>query len=389
MRTPSCAAPSLGKARAKHKHFIQKGKLRFKTCKFKTICGSLIAMAATVSDDTIERPPSALLLMGARAFRDLFDDSRLQRLNRLVRLPDPIRIDTVSTAAARARLAETEYLLTGWGGPAIGEDLLTAAPRLRAIIHTGGSVKHLVSPGLWERGIVVTSAAEANAIPVAEFTLATILLEAKRAPSYIDGYARSRDMAGAWRDEIPPAVTFGGTVGIVGLSRVGRRVAELLRPFDLEVIAADPYVDADSAASVGARLTDLDDLMAASDVVTIHAPALRETRHLIDERRLRMLRPDAVLINTARGSLVDTNALIARCRSGLLRAVLDVTDPEPLQADSPLFETPGIVLTPHIAGAMHAETRRLTDSALDDLEALIGGGVPRHAVDAASIGVSA
>jgi len=346
-------------------------------------------MAASVSDDTDEHAPSALLLMGARAFADLFDDARLERLRRLVRLPSPIRVDTLATAEARARLAETDYLLTGWGGPAIGADLLAAAPRLRGLIHTGGSVKHLVSPELWDRGIVVTSAADANAIPVAEFTLATILLEAKRAPAYIEGYARSRDVAGAWRDAIPPAITFGGTVGIVGLSRVGRRVAELLRPFDLDVLAADPHVDRDFAASVGARLTDLDELMAASDVVTIHAPELPETRHLIDARRLRMLRPDAVLINTARGSLVDTDALIARCREGLLRAVLDVTDPEPLPANSPLFETPGIVLSPHIAGAMHAETLRLTDSALDDLEALVGGRAPRHRVDAASLGVIA
>ncbi len=346
-------------------------------------------MAASDSDDTDERSPSALLLMGARAFTDLFDDARLRRLRQLVHLVDPIRVDDLATDRARARLADAEYLLTGWGGPALDAEVLGAAPRLRGVVHTGGSVKHLVSPELWERGIIVTSAADANAIPVAEFTLAMILLEAKRAPSYIEGYDRSREVAGAWRDAIPPAVTFGGTVGIVGLSRVGRRVAELLRPFDLEVLVADPHIDRAVSASVGARLAVLDDLMSASDVVTIHAPELPETRHLIDARRLGMLRPGAVLINTARGSLVDTDALIARCRGGLMRAVLDVTDPEPLPADSPLFDTPGIVLSPHIAGAMHAETLRLTDSALDDLEALVTGRVPRHRVDAASLGVIA
>lgn len=353
------------------------------------ICGSLIRMAASVSDDTAAHPPSAVLLMGARAFDDLFDAPRLARLRRLVRVDDPVRLDALDTAQAHRRLGDVEYLLTGWGGPALSESILDAAPRLRGVIHTGGSVKHLVPPAFWDRGVVVTSAAEANAIPVAEFTLATILLEAKRAPAYIEGYARSREVAGAWRDVIPPAVTFGGTVGIVGLSRVGRRVAELLRPFDLRVLAADPHADPADAAAVGARLTDLDDLLRASDVVTIHAPELPETRRLLDARRLGMLRPDAVLINTARGSLIDTEALMARCRAGLLRAVLDVTDPEPLGPDSPLFDTPGIVLSPHIAGAMHAETRRLADSALDDLDALVHGRVARHRVDGASLGIIA
>src|SRR3546814_15827507 len=92
-----------------------------------------------------------------------------------------------------------------------------------------------------------------------------------------------------------------------------------------------------------------------------------------DARRIALLRPDAVVINTARGTLIDTDALVRRCRAGTLRAILDVTDPEPLPADSVLFDTPGIVLSPHIAGAMHAETRRLADSALDEIERLCQG----------------
>jgi len=346
-------------------------------------------MAASVDADTSDRQPTAVLVMGERTFDDLFDAARLERLMRSVRLDTPIRVDDLRAPGAAARLSEADYLLTGWGTPTLGVDVLDAAPRLKGVVHTGGSVKHLIAPEFWDRGVVVTSAADANAIPVAEFTLATILLEAKRAPAYIEGYARSREVGGGWRDEIAPAVTFGGTVGIIGLSRVGRRVAELLRMFDLEVLASDPYADHALAASVGARLTELETLLRASDVVTIHAPELPETRHLLGAERLRLMRPGAVLINTARGSLIDTDALIARCRAGVLRAVLDVTEPEPLPVDSPLFETPGIVLSPHIAGAMHAETLRLTDSALDDLEALIAGRDAPHRVDLASLGIIA
>lgn len=345
-------------------------------------------MADTVDGDTSRQRPHALLVMGSRTYADLFDEERWARLRSLVTLVDPVRVD-VFDHRALARLARVEYLITGWGAPPLGPEVLRAAPRLRGVLHTGGSVKNLLSEDVWERGIVVTSAAEANAIPVAEFTLAMILLEAKRVPDYIAGYASTREVAGVWRDGVPPSATFGGVVGIVGFSRVGRRVAALLAPFGFEVLVADPYAAPDAVRAAGADLVELDALMARSDIVSIHAPELPSTHRLVNARRIASMRPNAVLINTARGSLVDTEALLERCRSGLLRAVLDVTDPEPLPADSPLFGAPGVVLTPHIAGAMHAETLRLTDSALDGLEALVRGTAPANVVDRSMLGLSA
>lgn len=333
--------------------------------------------------------PLAMLLMSERAHADLFDEPRRARLERLVRLRPGRPLTDLDDRDAAAHLASVEVIVTGWGTPALGEEVLDAAPHLRAVVHAGGSVKGHVAPAFWDRGVVVTSAAQANAIPVAEYTLANILLEGKRAAAYIDGYRRHRDVGGRWRDAVPSSVNFGGVVGIIGLSRTGRRVAELLRAFDFQVLVADPHIHADAAHAVGARLVDLDALLAASDIVTVHAPELPETRELLDARRLDLLRPGAVVINTARGSLIETAALIERCRRGTLRAVLDVTEPEPLPHDSELFDTPGIVLTPHIAGAMHAETHRLADAALDDLERLVHGFPARHRVDAATLGIIA
>ncbi|WP_378144284.1 hydroxyacid dehydrogenase [Cnuibacter sp. UC19_7] len=345
-------------------------------------------MADTVDGDTSRQRRHALLVMSARTHADLFDDSRVARLRSLVTLGDPARVD-VFDRRALAQLAQVEYLITGWGAPRLGSEVLRAAPRLRAILHTGGSVKNLVTDEVWERGIVVTSAAEANAIPVAEFTLAMILLEAKRVPEYIAGYASTRDVAGDWRDGIASAATFGGVVGLVGFSRVGRRVAALLAPFGFDVLVADPYAAPDEVRAAGAHLVELDALMRRSDIVSVHAPELPSTRRLLNAPRIASMRPNAVLINTARGSLIDTGAVLERCRQGLLRAVLDVTDPEPLPADSPLFGAPGVVLTPHIAGAMHAETLRLTDSTLDGLETLVRGGAPANLVDRSMLGLSA
>ncbi|GAA5206145.1 hydroxyacid dehydrogenase [Microbacterium kyungheense] len=329
--------------------------------------------------------PTALLAMSRASFEDLFDPPRLARLRSTVRLAQPARLEELGSEEAITRLHDIEILVTGWGTPRLGPDVIAAAPRLRAVVHAGGSVKGHVSQEFWDAGVLVTSAAEANAVPVAEFTVATILLEGKRAARYAEGYAQERTIDGRWRDRIAPTVNFGGTVGIVGLSRVGRRVAALLRQFDLEVLASDPLVDARQAALLGAELVDLDDLLRRSDIVTLHAPELPETRHLLDARRLSLLREGAVVVNTARGPLIDGEALVARCRAGVLRAILDVTDPEPLPPDSVLFTTPGVVLTPHIAGAMDAETHRLADAVLDELERIAQGRPPRHPVDRRSL----
>ncbi|GAA5202829.1 hydroxyacid dehydrogenase [Microbacterium jejuense] len=329
--------------------------------------------------------PTALLAMSRTTFDDLFDAPRRDRLHALAAIAAPARVEELSSPPAITRLHDVEVLITGWGTPALNADVLAAAPRLRAVLHAGGSVKGHISQEFWDAGVLVTSAAEANAIPVAEFTLATILLEGKRSPRYAEGYAGERTASGRWRSRIPPSVNFGGTVGVVGLSRVGRRVAGLLRPFDIEVLASDPLVDPRQAALLGVELVELDELLVRSDIVTLHAPELPETHHLLDARRLGLLRQDAVLVNTARGSLIDAEALVARCRDGRMRAILDVTDPEPLPSDSPLFTTPGIVLTPHIAGAMHPETHRLADAVLDELDHLAHGRPPRHPVDRRSL----
>lgn len=345
-------------------------------------------MAETVDDDTSRWRPRVLLSMSERTFRDLFDDMRWERLRALAEVAEPARVDTFD-GNGLDHLAGVEFLITGWGTPPLDRRVLSAAPMLRGVLHTGGSVKSLVTEEYWDRGIVVTSAAEANAIPVAEFTLATILMEAKRVPVYVAGYASTRQVAGAWRDSIAPSVTFGGVVGLVGYSRVGRKVAELLQPFGFEVLVADPYATPEAVSAVGAHLMDLDQLMMLSDIVSVHAPELPSTFRLLSAERIASMRAGAVLINTARGSLIDTEAVIERCAAGLLRAVLDVTDPEPLPKDSALFNAPGIVLTPHIAGAMHRETLRLADSALDALQTLVEGEFPGHAVDRSLLGLSA
>ncbi|WP_425544607.1 hydroxyacid dehydrogenase [Actinoplanes couchii] len=264
-------------------------------------------------------------------------------------------------------LARAEVLITGWGAPRIDAAFLDAAPGLRIVVHAAGTVKRLIDPVVFERGIVVTSAAQANALPVAEYTMAALFLGAKQT------FRRSRAYTGGG---FPPGGgpgLLGSTVGIIGASRVGRLVLERLHHLDVNVLLADPYVNMDEANALGAVLTDVDDLCARSDLISLHAPALPETHHLIDARRLALMPPGAVLINTARGSLVDTEALVEACTAGRITALLDVTDPEPLPTGHPLLTLDNVFLTPHLAGAEGREVQRLGEFATAEIARFLRG----------------
>jgi phosphoglycerate dehydrogenase-like enzyme len=183
-----------------------------------------------------------------------------------------------------------------------------------------------------------------------------------------------------WAREVPDPGNYGKVVGIVGASRIGRRVIELLRPFDLCVLVFDPYLPDAEAAALGVESVELDDLLARSDVVSLHAPLLPETRGLLDAGRLARLRDGAVLVNTARGGLVDTAALTRELASGRIEAVLDVTEPEVLPADSPLYDLENVLLTPHVAGSLGNETRRLGRLAVEEIERYARGEPFAHPV---------
>ncbi|WP_095932069.1 hydroxyacid dehydrogenase [Streptomyces sp. Tue6028] len=311
------------------------------------------------------RRPRTALAMGHEIHRSLLADGALDRLSTVARVDGSGPITDFATTDA-TELTSVEVLFTHWGAPRLTEDVLRRMPRLRAVVHAAGSVKHHVTESVWNRGISVSSAAAANALPVAEFTLAAILFAGKRVLDVAHDYARTRR-----QPELLPYFTGHGnyhrTVGIVGASRIGRRVVELLRPFDLHVLLHDPYVDESEARALGVEAVGLDELVRRSHVVSIHAPQLPETRHMFDARRLALLADGATLVNTARGSLVDTDALTERLVSGRIHAVLDVTEPEVLPASSPLYTLPNVLLTPHIAGSLGNELGRMTHWAVDEV----------------------
>ncbi|MFD5101387.1 hydroxyacid dehydrogenase [Streptomyces albidochromogenes] len=318
--------------------------------------------------------PSLLLAMAPGIAERLFTDGHRTRLAALARTDPYLVAHDLAAPGPRvaAALAEAEVLLTCWGATPLTAEVLDTAPNLRAVVHAAGSVKHHVTQACWDRGIAVTSAAAANALPVAEYTLAAILFAGKRV---LHAAARYRALRADhdWREELHGAGNHRRTVGIVGASRIGRRVVELLRPFDLDVLLYDPYVAPREAAALGVELAPLDDLCARSSVVSVHAPQLPATRHMIGTRQLAAMPAGATLINTARGSLVDEAALLPELASGRLHAVLDVTEPELPPPDSPLYDLPNVLLTPHIAGSLGDELHRMADQSLDELERYAAG----------------
>lgn len=302
---------------------------------------------------------------------DVITAEQVERLRSMCDVIDPVPMQNFADARAVANLSQINVLVTGWGCAVVDNSVLAHAPHLRLVAHAAGSVKGFVMPEVFEAGILVTNAVAVNAIPVAEFTLAAILFANKNVFGFRDLYRKRRNHLHAQQFTGAKVGNLRKTVGIVGLSRIGRRLLELLRPFDLDVIVYDPYLSDAEARAFGVRNVELDDLMQHSDIVTLHAPALDMTQHMIDARRLTLMRDGATLINTARGSLVDQNALIRELSVGRIKAVLDVTDPDVLAADSPLYDLPNVFLTPHIAGALGSERERLGAMAVDEVERFV------------------
>lgn len=309
--------------------------------------------------------PRAALAMSPDVASAVLDAESLAALAALCDLAPLPALDDLTTPRARSVLADVELLITGWGCPPLDADVLRTAPRLRAVVHTAGSVRGHVTDACWERGIEVSSAAAANAVPVAEYTLAMILLTGKQVLESARDYRASRTRPD-WLRTSRSVGNHRRTVGILSASLIGRRVVDLLRPHDVDVLLYDPFVDEAGARELGVERVGLAELFRRGDTVSVHTPLLPGTRGLVSGELIDSMRPGAVLINTARGAVVDQDALADAALAGRIRAVLDVTDPEVLPSEHPLWECDNVLLTPHLAGSQGNEWRRLADLALSE-----------------------
>ncbi|WP_217180924.1 hydroxyacid dehydrogenase [Streptomyces sp. AC495_CC817] len=319
---------------------------------------------------------TARLVMEERRRSDVYPADVLAAIDRTADVVLP-PLTAEQLAADPEALRGVDVLLTGWGAPVVDAALLERAPRLRAVLHAAGSVRQIMTDAAWRRGIRVVSAASANAEPVAAMTAAQIVLATRGVHAARRVYLVERDRAAAR----VASGTRSSVVGLVALGEIGRRVAERLRGTGVRVIAADPFASAETAAALGVELVSLEELFDRAEVVSLHAPLLPSTTGMIGAELLERMPQGATLINTARGGLIDEDALVSVLRRrGDLTALLDVTATEPPAADSPLWELTNVELTPHVAGSMGADRGAMGALVAEELRRLSEGLPLEHEV---------
>jgi phosphoglycerate dehydrogenase-like enzyme len=283
-------------------------------------------------------------------------------------------------------LREVELAFSGWGMPAMDADFLERFPRLRHVFYGAGSVRRFYTAEALERGIGVSSAWRANAVPVAEYAQATILLSLKHFWRQIRDCKEARE----WRRSPTIPGAFRTTVGLLSLGAIGRLVAGRLASHDLSVLAYDPFASEEDAADLGVELADLETVFRESEVISVHTPDLPTTKGLVSGDLLRSLKPGATLINSSRGAVIDEPALVEVLRERPdLQAILDVTATEPIGSESPLWDLPNLLLTPHIAGSMGGECARMGEYMVAELDRYLAGRPLEHTVTSGMLEVMA
>jgi D-3-phosphoglycerate dehydrogenase len=296
---------------------------------------------------------------------------------RSVALPyKPLTLAEEEAFAAELQGAAAILLRSGY----ITATLLDRLPDLRVVAVHGAGVDPVDVAACTERDVLVTNTPGANADAVAEITIALILSLLRRIPEAAHRAlaAREWDAARHTGGELK-----GRRLGLVGFGQIGRRVAAIANAFGAKVVAADPAVAPDAIREAGAEAATLDELLAAADIVSLHAPAIPATIHMIDEDALRKMKPGAMLVNCARGSLVDEAALAGALTSGQLGgAALDVLEGEPPDPASPIYDAPNIILTPHMAGSTQECLETIARTAGEDIARVLKGEAPRFPVNA-------
>ena len=260
-------------------------------------------------------------------------------------------------------IKDADIAITSWESHQMIKEILDEAPNLKLMMHGAGSVKKYVSDELWDRGIRVAASTEPLGIGVAETALGFTISACK------NFYAINEDLhnGGYYRDKIREV--YGITIGVISAGYVGRHYIKLLQNFGVDVLLYDPFVTPEEATKMGCTKAELNELLEKSDVVSIHAPSIPATKHMINAETLKLMKKDAILINTARGSIIDEKALYEHMAAGNLKyTCMDVYDPEPPAADNPLRTLKNVIMTSHIAGAVDNGLLRIGEHCANEIE---------------------
>jgi len=277
-------------------------------------------------------------------------------------------------------LRNVEAIFSTWGMPALSEDEIRARfPALREVYYAAGSVQAFARPFL-SSGVRVFSAWGANAVPVAEFAVAQIVLANKGFfQSARSMKSRKRDAARDYAGDFPG--NYDAAVGLIGCGMIGGLTAQMLRAYDLEVLAYDPYLSGARAQELGVTRCPLEELFSRCQTISNHLPDNERTRGMLDYNLFGRMKPNAAFINTGRGAQVVEADLIRALKEEPGRtALLDVTHPEPPAWGSALYSLPNVVLTPHIAGSMGNEVARMGEYMCLEYLSLREGRAPQYEI---------
>jgi len=309
-------------------------------------------------------PKAAILCDSEENIKKVFGQGRLEKLKSLVNF-FPKMISGKDFDKYKNNIKEIEYIFSTWGMPQLKESQIAELSRLKAVFYAAGSVKYFAEPYL-KRGIKVISAWAENAKPTAAFALGQVLLSCKGYFRHAREYRIKK--SGIW--SITKDGFYGCKVGIIGAGKVGRRLIELLKPFGVEILVYDPYLNAQQAIKLGASKASLEKIFKECRVVSNHLPDIRETKGALNASLFSSMMKNATFINTGRGAQVNENDLIRVLKKRKdLTALMDVTSPEPPKKDSALFKLPNVILSPHIAGAYGKEQVLLADCVIEEFKA--------------------
>ena len=246
---------------------------------------------------------------------------------------------------------------------------------MKIIGHAAGTIKPYICPEVIEKGIVLINVASEIAYSVAEFTLALMLNLLRLIPQHVKAFQEGKENVYKKENLMKTRDLRGRVVGIIGVGNVARKLIELLKPFNVKILAYDPYLPDDNARSLGIIKVDLVTLLRESEIITVHAAYTPETRHMIGEKELSLVKDGTIFVYTARAGIVDQETLIREALKGRIMIALDTFE-KPIPQNHPARNHPNIILTPHIAGPSGERRRKLFGRIVENFKIFFQGGTP-------------
>ncbi|MGJ8638527.1 MAG: hydroxyacid dehydrogenase [Opitutaceae bacterium] len=335
-----------------------------------------------------KRRPKAIFALDPASLDVIYSPLERAKLEELADFCAPAQ-SAETIAADPSVLEEVEVIFSGWGAPIMDETFMAAAKNLKAVFYGAGSIRNFAKPAFWEREIQITTAAEANAVPVAEYCVATILMSMKNFWGLSRGTRKDEGWMSAGHLRQVPG-NFRSTAGFISLGAIARHTLRLMEPFEINRLAYSTSLTEERAKTMNVDLASIDEIFQKADVISLHTPDLPATKGMISGRHFEMMKPGATFINTARGAVVNEVEMCeVLARRPEITAVLDVTNPEPPLAGSAVATLPNVVLTPHVAGSVGPECFRLGYTMLCEFERYLAGEPLEYQVSKAAFDRSA